>query len=244
MSQGTGLRRAWRYGREVAGRVLADLAGEVDRVRFELREPAMRGHALARVLPLAADLRGPHCRYMLEATRDEMPITFSLACFLLAYLRAAAPRRIADLGSGFSSFVVRHYAAALPAPERPAIVSVDTSPEWLERTRRFLVAEGAEPLAGAELCTWEAFTTPPRAPFDFVVVDIGSLEFRAQWLPWILRHLLAPGGRAILDDMHWAEARCAARRAVAGAACRALSLRALCPDEYFKVAWVVFREGR
>jgi hypothetical protein len=48
-------------------------------------------------------------------------------------------KRLLDLGSGFSSYVLRAYAAGVPGAVG---WSVDDDPAWLEKTRAFLVSEG------------------------------------------------------------------------------------------------------
>ena len=51
-----------------------------------------------------------------------------------------APARVLDLGSGFSSLALRHYAAS--AAHAVRVVSVDDDPRWLDTTRDYLEAHG------------------------------------------------------------------------------------------------------
>ena len=60
-----------RYAVHVASRMAQVIRSEVDRVRFELREPGMRRYCRDNVLPLATELRKPKCRYMIDLTKDD-----------------------------------------------------------------------------------------------------------------------------------------------------------------------------
>lgn len=230
-----------RYALNVVARSVEDLRSEVDRVRFDLREPNMRGYSRGHVLPLATELRGAYCRYMAQCTRDDYPITMGQACFMLAFLRSTPPRRILDLGSGFSSYVFARYAAELPPAERPSVYAVDDSAFWLERTREFLDSEGIDGDLFEGFADWNQLCEESPEPFDFINVDIGTLEFRGDVIGQVLTKYLSPQGRGFVDDMHFPEYRRAALAGIRRAGCASLRIPSLCGDEYQKVAFVVYK---
>jgi hypothetical protein len=64
-----------------------------------------------------------------------MSVSVELAVFLDVLCRLIEPDRILDLGSGFSSFVLRRHLASRDVGVHSVIWSIDDSPEWLEQTR-------------------------------------------------------------------------------------------------------------
>ncbi len=72
-------------------------------------------------------------QYISTISSQEWAISFELSTFLMILCDVLKPKRILDCGSGFSSFVFRYYMSNV-TPE-PEVWSVDTSPEWLEKTR-------------------------------------------------------------------------------------------------------------
>jgi len=119
------------------------------------------------------------------------------SALLLYICRKVRARRVLDLGSGFSSFVLRAYAHSAHWPV--TVVSVDTDPEWLAKTAEFL--DGRTNVPG-ELITWDEFNR--RAdwePFDVIFHDLANGETREGAVPWVCR-LVAENGVVIFDDAH------------------------------------------
>ena len=116
---------------------------------------------------------------------------------LLYLCRRVRARRVLDLGSGFSSFVLRAYAHSSHWPV--TVVSVDTDPEWLAKTAAFLDGRTNTP---GELITWDEFNR--RAdwePFDVIFHDLDKGDVRTNAVPWVCR-LVAPNGVVVFDDAH------------------------------------------
>lgn len=181
------------------------------------------------------ELREAHGRYLsLGPTDPAMTASLPFADVLGAWCRALRPPRIAELGTGFSSWVVRRWA-----PPGADVVSVDDDPEWLERSRTFVRGEG---LPEGEFVTWETFRRRDRA-HDLVVWDFSDVRTRASATPEAADRV-APGGALLFDDAHkhrlWKRARRLARRpAVEG-----YSLHALTLDEHGRYAWLaLFGDG-
>jgi predicted O-methyltransferase YrrM len=140
--------------------------------------------------------------YTREVSDAVYAISSELAVTLLLLCRWVKPRRILDLGSGFSTFLFHHYRTAIaPEAEKPFVASVDDSAEWLEKTSRYLQEQS---LAAEELWLWEDFSRRAHEPFDLIFYDIGGFDFRQTILNQIM-DLLEPTGVAVFDDIHRAD---------------------------------------
>src|SRR5690606_36998947 len=105
--------------------------GVSDRRRLARAVPEFaRGNpALSRWRNSLAPLHDAYCR---DRSDRIMAMSLETAAALAVLIEASGARRIADLGSGFSSYVVRK-----AAPDAEAW-SVDDSDEWIEVTRAYL----------------------------------------------------------------------------------------------------------
>ena len=87
---------------------------------------------------------GPaYIEYVFTVSAPEHAISLPLASFVLTVCEAVDPVSAADLGSGFSSFVLRRFASERPAGLR--VVSVDDDPDWLAKTAAFLASVSVIP---------------------------------------------------------------------------------------------------
>jgi len=135
-----------------------------------------------------------------------MAASLELSVFTLALCRLLRPARLLDLGSGFSSVVLRLYQRE--ADHSPEVWSVDTSAAWLEMTRKVL--EWLD-LPTDGLATWREFASNGHAGFDFVLHDLGSILTRCHTLERVLG-LAAAGGVVVIDDANYGKVRRHARR--------------------------------
>lgn len=142
------------------------------------------------------ELRPAYDRYVAEVSEADMAASLETMGLVLALCRGLEPARVADLGSGFSSYVLRLWAGDSGA----RVYSVDDNPAWLAKTRDFLAADGLE---ADRLMTWEAFQALPReepAGLDLVFHDLGDMATRRAAFDWILAK--APGVPVLVDDVH------------------------------------------
>ena len=142
-------------------------------------------------------LRQYHEMYVSTVSNQRMAISLELAGFLMIICETIRPRRILDLGSGFSSFVFRCYAK--DKSPKPEVWSVDDSEEWLQKTSAFLALHG---LTCERMITWNSFR--PREfedAFDLILHDLGSMDLRKKTFGEVL-YLSHPRGLIILDDLH------------------------------------------
>ena len=211
---------------EEAARSKKDLAAVVQRFpkldQFDAKAPTCESR-------LAAD----HADYIENVGHPVHAASLELAVFLELFCEDMKPKRLADLGSGFSSYVLRAWANK--QTDVPEVWSVDDSAQWLEKTRGYLKAQD---VGDERLCTWNDFIDAEKGEFDLVLHDMGSMEFRAETLQKVL-DLVRPGGLVILDDMHKPEFREYALTALVDAGMDHYSLKALTRDSLTRYAYLV-----
>lgn len=196
--------------------------------------PAEAGHADA-----VAALRGPWEAYVASVSPAAMAASLETCALLLALARARRAARVLDLGSGFSSFVLRSYAQSRAAAGAGDVlaVSVDSSTEWLDRTRAFLEAQR---VPAGHLVAWDAFREAPRGPFDLVFHDLGNMAVRAEALAFMLAQVGA-GGIVLFDDMHKQGYPARVAQACAQAGFEFCAVPALTTDAFGRFAAVGYR---
>jgi len=186
----------WRERREAAS-----FAAFCSNERFA----ALRDYAqLAKAIE--PDVRPHYELYTSRFNAAWMAASLELSVFVMALCRLLKPRRLVDLGSGFSSVLLRLYQReASPTPE---VWSVDTSPAWLGMTRQVL---GWLDLPTDGLATWDEFVAGDHAGFELVLHDLGSILTRRHTLHRVLG-LTARGGVLVIDDANYAKVRRHAQR--------------------------------
>ena len=224
--------------------------------RLKVRAQARRGRvdavALQRELPaltetesvpdsIIPDIAVRHAEYIrATGTNEDMAASVELCRFLVQLCAVDKPRRIADLGSGITSWTLRTWRDA----EHPTceVVSVDDNPDWLGRSREFSVAAGT---GGADFFTWDQFLEGPAAEtkFDLVVYDFGSVRVRTSLMQRAF-DLVAPGGAIVCDDIQKARIWRAARSATRRSRFSGRSLREQTCDTKGRFAWLARHSGR
>ncbi len=220
---GSGLRAAL-HARRSRQQLLRELQRRLPRpLRMARRQRSAR-----------AELAPVYECYVSQVSSPEMAVSLETACLLAVLCEALEPARVLDLGSGFSSYVLRR------AAQRHAgrVVSVDDDARWLRRSGDFLREQG---LAATGLFEWERFRASTER-FELVFHDLGSMERRREVLPEVLERV-AEGGVLVLDDVHKAEYAEAVRALLAGRPHRCLDLRALVQDRFGRHAWLLSELG-
>jgi predicted O-methyltransferase YrrM len=173
---------------ELAGSPRARRIAERDAVRLQQRFPFIGSYAEVSK-PVAQRLAPAYSDYIARVSPDPIAVALPLATFLGVLCEQLRPKRILDLGSGFSSYVFRAHAT-------PEVWSIDQSRAWLDRTRAFLQHHGAD---GPHLATWDEL--PSTTPFDLILQDFATLDTRLRMLDRVVE-LCRPGGLIVIDDMH------------------------------------------
>jgi hypothetical protein len=193
---------------------------------------------------LERELEGPWSDYTETVSIANAAVSLELASLLAFLTDGLGPDDgpVWDLGSGFSSWVLRR-----PGTEpRPQVVSCDDHQDWLGKTREYLASKGVEP--GDDLRLWrgaaETLGSATAAP-SVVLHDLGVPETRARELPALL-DLAGPDTLFVLDDVHKPVIRQAALDEIER---RDLAVETLLPwtwDRWGRRAWLIhgFRGSR
>jgi predicted O-methyltransferase YrrM len=162
-----------------------------------------------------------------------MAVSSELSEFLLVLCNIIKPKRILDLGSGFSSFVFRQYM--VNAPLKPDVWSVDDSPFWLEKTHEFLAANS---LPNENLITWDLFLKKNVETFDLILYDLGSMDIRRKMISKIAP-LINSNGAMVMDDTQFTSYRRYARQIFKECDLDYYSLKFFTRDKYGRYSWFV-----
>lgn len=119
-------------------------------------------------------------------------LELGLYCYRIAL--AKQPNTIVDLGSGFTSAVLRLYQKN----KNCNVISVDDNADWLEKTKKFLDKHYLE---SDNLVLWDTFLKTANT-YDFVLYDLGRLTTRIQFINEPFK-LINETGVLILDDAHF-----------------------------------------
>lgn len=145
---------------------------------------------------LLAEVGATHAEYCATVSPANMAASIETCAWLLHLCRRLGARRVLDLGSGISSWLLRHHAATAAYPV--AVVSVDDDVAWLTNTADFL-ADRFPVVDG--LMTLDEFNAVTHEPFDVAFHDIAGGDLRSQMMA-AAAALVAPGGVIVFDDCH------------------------------------------
>jgi predicted O-methyltransferase YrrM len=184
---------------------------------------------------LSRELPSRHAQYVATISDSAHAISLELARFILEVASEDHAKRLLDLGSGFSSYALRAYAAGVPGA---VAWSVDDDPAWLEKTRAFLVSEG---LSTEHLYNWSEFltlgSTNGPGPFDLAVHDLSTVRSRHGTIRFVLR-LVRPGGALVLDDMDVGAYRRHVRSELDAAGAKHVDIRNKTLDSRNRYSWL------
>lgn len=174
----------------------------IDRKRIQKRYPYLQKNFLEKKDDYKLKLLPFYKRYITEVSNEVMAASLELMIFCIVVCDMIKPKKILDLGSGFSSFVFRFLPSLLNDELRPEIWSVDDSQEWLNKTKLFLTSNDI--MNCDHMITWEELTKEDSYLFDFVLYDIGGFPFRIGVFEQAIK-FVNENGIMIIDDMHSAE---------------------------------------
>lgn len=208
----------------------------------DLRCIAARFPALAELPDAAAESSGvladPYRDYVTSVSTAAWAVSLQTAALLRGLCVLLKPEAVLDLGSGFSSFVLRLYSR--DAPHSCTVHSVDDDSTWLAQTRNFLMARG---LHTEGLFPWNTFRQDAASRYQLILHDLGGMDLRLEALPRVLA-LAAPGGLVVLDDMHKPHYAPHAIECCHSAGFEIRSLRALTLDQFGRHACLAFHSRR
>lgn len=175
--------------------------------------------------------------------RDETAIDVRAAwllCDRVLAISETRPRlRVLDLGSGFSTIVLRYFMQALwPSRESWEVWTTDTNWRWLGTTLFELEELGLDTrhMLHHELL----MQLPPRlvrGSFDLVFVDLAETSRRIMQIE-LFQQMRTPHGVVILDDWHMEHYRTQAARGWADYAMRTHEAYGDRHGRYMAEAWM------
>ncbi len=177
------------------GRPKRLVEGILNKRRLDRDYPFLKEYRYDQILG-STDLEEKYSRFVSNVSIPRSAISLQLSCLLLFLCYNLRPTSILDLGSGFSSYVLRCYRRDVD-PDC-IVCSVDDDPSWLQKTADFLAGEN---MSTEGLMPWTEFRDAEKGPFDFILHDIGHVVGRVASFSTVVE-LLAERGTIILDDMH------------------------------------------
>lgn len=162
--------------------------------------------------------------YVARVSWADHAVSIGTAAVLAQLCERHRPARVLDTGSGFSSYVLRRYAAE----HGTEVVSVDDDADWMRKTAAYLEGHGLADLG--ELVLWDDFSSAAQGQFDLIFHDLGTFETRVNTMPAI-DDLVAPSGLVVYDDVVIPSIRAAARELCAVKGRDYFSLRHITLDE-------------
>ncbi|HVQ36404.1 MAG TPA: hypothetical protein VMS31_02660 [Pyrinomonadaceae bacterium] len=159
-------------------------------------------------------------------------VSLELAVFLYFVCVKTQPKVVLDLGSGFSSYVLRRYQQA----EAAEVYSVDDDKLWLDRTQDFL---SSHQLSTSNLFLWDdLLRSDIKITADLILHDLGNSGKRVEAFEHLTR-FAAPNATLILDDVHKRNIREAATRWIREHDFRYVDLASYTRDAYGRFQWLV-----
>jgi hypothetical protein len=140
------------------------------------------------------ELSQAYQEYIAAGANPVYAIGLPIAAYLDNLIVELKPKRVLDIGSGFSSYVIRTH------PEIDAY-SVDEDEQWATFTRDFL---RSQQLDAGHVFTSMEFHGLDAGKFDLVLLDAGFEIRRLQLLRASLIRV-CDGGTLILDDGQWSQ---------------------------------------
>lgn len=180
-------------------------------------------------------LRPAYERYVKDISHADMAVSWETACFLYEVASINKSLNILDLGSGFSSYVLRSYVANMNSEAR--VTSVDDNESWLEKTKSFMESSK---LSVERILTWTDFQKNNKGRYDLIFHDLGGMKTRAGSIAFVLT-LLTSSGVAVLDDMNEPTYSKAAKSAIKDAGLSYYSARKFTVDGIGRFSGVVIK---
>lgn len=187
--------------RRAAGQVTTEPRARLDAKRLARQRPSIAPRDWH---PAESDLLPAYTEYVNGVSVADHAASLETCAFLAHLCTVNRPTRLLDTGSGFSSYVLRRYAALVGA----TVVSVDDSAEWLPRTKQFL---DRQDLDTSDVLSWDDFRARDWEPFDLIFHDLAGGALREAAMP-IVTALLAANGTIVYDDAHHSSHRAAIYR--------------------------------
>lgn len=194
--------------------------------------PALSGYGDHR-LALEARFAQHHQRYIAEVSAVNWAASLETCCVLYYLCQQMRPDIVIDIGSGFSSYVLRTYQDS----EHPqtTVYSVDDNSDWLLTTRRYLSEHG---FMDDNVISWDEFQTLEHPKADLLFFDFATPKVRIPVLQQLVKYM-RPGSVLLLDDVHKSNMREASLQLIEQHNLKYHDLYKVTCDQIGRYAWVV-----
>jgi predicted O-methyltransferase YrrM len=182
--------------RQYLNRVQRKVSRVIHHTRRNWAIPSLRGFH-DKTGDLRAELAPAHETYVTSVSTPKMAASLEVSVLLYHLCRVKRPDSILDLGSGFSSFVLRRYANKT---DEASVISVDDHAGWLSKTEEYLAEHGLPTDRLVEFADFDF--GEHRGEFDLIFHDLGSMEVRKETLKSVISVLSKDDGLVVLDDYH------------------------------------------
>ena len=135
-----------------------------------------------------------YSEYVTSVSSPLMAASLELCKYIQKVCNEHEFKRIVDLGSGITSYVVRQYQAL---NDDVIVYSVDDNKQWLDKSKNFV--NNYELNVDNFVLGIENI---PTKYFDLIIYDYGRMPVRSQMLEYALCNLGTLSAYYILDDCH------------------------------------------
>ena len=157
---------------------------------------------------------------------EQNAASLELMSFVLAFCESFKPKRILDMGCGFSSVAFAYYQQVYP---NSVVVSVDDNPQWLEIVKKFIAKVGFSNDNHFKMLWNDFIKLYEHTNFDFILDDFSGIKERQSTLKKVLSMC---GGFVVLDDIHKLGYKNYATSILKSSGYRYFSLRKYTLDKY------------
>jgi predicted O-methyltransferase YrrM len=187
--------------------------------------------------PQSEIIRAAHEEYTTTISSTVAAVSLETAYLLWFMLEKIRPALAMDLGSGFSSYLLRLYQSqAVKTGGGCQIISCDDNPEWLSRTETYLIKKG---LPASGLLLWDTFCSElGHLRPDLIFHDLGNPQLRISGLPRVLE-MCGPRTCLIVDDIHKEPIRAAVLKQVQQRQLLCFDLIQYTYDRFGRYSWLV-----
>lgn len=147
------------------------------------------------VVAYAQQLFDHHGHYCQNISVADHAVSIQTAGYLLWLCKTTQPKIVADLGSGFSSYVLRRYA--LEADHEVTVHSVDHNELWMAKSEWFVTHHQLPTDGFMSGAAWSAL----GARYDLIFNDYSGGETRDEFAFRAVKRL-TPSGVVVFDDAH------------------------------------------
>lgn len=173
--------------------------------------------------------------YIKNISRADMAASLELSAFIFSICKINQYKKVLDMGSGLSSFVLRLYAKETPDVK---VFSVDDDAAWLEKTKDFLCHYQVN---ADNVLMLDQFLKNEESGFDCVLHDLNFTELRINYAEKLMA-LVKQDGLVIFDDVHKPDYLFALLMKMKNFKCKIYNLKPVTCDRYGRFSLVVVKK--